>query len=139
MSADLAHLGSIYRNETFNFAAGALTPKLYVWIHDHKTLGKDKLLGEGEIDVCIESISFSYCLRIDSDLATHSTGRRLGSGCLCGTAGQWFSPRTTGVRSERTPRKRHWCFNTKSGDGSHNVVGVPISLQSQRAAAGDGG
>lgn len=38
-------------NETFNFAASSLTPKLYVWIHDHKTLGKDKLLGEGEIDI----------------------------------------------------------------------------------------
>ncbi|KAF8213474.1 C2 domain-containing protein [Mycena galopus ATCC 62051] len=38
-------------NETFNFAAGTLTPKLFVWIHDHKTLGKDKLLGEGEIDI----------------------------------------------------------------------------------------
>ncbi|KAF7339989.1 hypothetical protein MVEN_01916600 [Mycena venus] len=38
-------------NETFNFAASSLTPKLYVWIHDHKTLGKDKLLAEGEIDI----------------------------------------------------------------------------------------
>ncbi|KAJ6574724.1 C2 domain-containing protein [Mycena capillaripes] len=38
-------------NETFNFSAGTFTPKLYVWIHDHKTLGKDKLLGEGEIDI----------------------------------------------------------------------------------------
>ncbi|KAJ7462762.1 C2 domain-containing protein [Mycena galericulata] len=38
-------------NETFQFAAGTFTPKLYIWIHDHKTLGKDKLLGEGEIDI----------------------------------------------------------------------------------------
>ncbi|KAJ7139747.1 C2 domain-containing protein [Mycena epipterygia] len=38
-------------NETFNFSAGSYTPKLYIWIHDHKTLGKDKLLGEGEIDI----------------------------------------------------------------------------------------
>ncbi|KAJ7124724.1 C2 domain-containing protein [Mycena crocata] len=38
-------------NETFNFAAGSFTPKMYIWIHDHKTLGKDKLLGEGEIDI----------------------------------------------------------------------------------------
>ncbi|KAJ7169501.1 C2 domain-containing protein [Mycena filopes] len=38
-------------NESFHFAAGALTPKLFVWVHDHKTLGKDKLLGEGEIDI----------------------------------------------------------------------------------------
>ncbi|KAF7310594.1 hypothetical protein HMN09_00602200 [Mycena chlorophos] len=38
-------------NETFSFVAGAFTPRAYVWIHDHKTLGKDKLLGEGEIDI----------------------------------------------------------------------------------------
>ncbi|KAJ3718444.1 C2 domain-containing protein [Lentinula raphanica] len=38
-------------NESFNFAAGALTPKMYVWIHDHKTLGKDKLLGDAEVDI----------------------------------------------------------------------------------------
>ncbi|KAJ3886025.1 C2 domain-containing protein [Lentinula edodes] len=38
-------------NESFNFAASSLTPKLYVWIHDHKTLGKDKLLGDAEVDI----------------------------------------------------------------------------------------
>jgi hypothetical protein len=40
-----------HRNESFNFSAGALTPKLFVWIWDHRTLGKDRLLGEAEIDV----------------------------------------------------------------------------------------
>ncbi|KAF7320046.1 hypothetical protein MKEN_00788800 [Mycena kentingensis (nom. inval.)] len=38
-------------NESFTFTAGSFTPRLYVWIHDHKTLGKDKLLGEAEIDI----------------------------------------------------------------------------------------
>ncbi|KAF8168240.1 C2 domain-containing protein [Crassisporium funariophilum] len=38
-------------NESFIFAASALTPKMYVWIHDHKTLGKDKEVGEGEVDI----------------------------------------------------------------------------------------
>ncbi|KAF9023422.1 tricalbin [Hymenopellis radicata] len=38
-------------NESFTFAAGPYTPKLFLWIHDHKTLGKDKLLGDGEIDI----------------------------------------------------------------------------------------
>lgn len=38
-------------NETFTLSASALTPKLYVWVHDHKTLGKDKLLGDGEVDI----------------------------------------------------------------------------------------
>ncbi|KAF9535478.1 C2 domain-containing protein [Crepidotus variabilis] len=38
-------------NETFTFGASSMTPKLFVWIHDHKTLGKDKELGEGDIDI----------------------------------------------------------------------------------------
>ncbi|KAH7918365.1 tricalbin, partial [Leucogyrophana mollusca] len=38
-------------NEAFNFAASQYTPKIHVWIHDHKTLGKDKMLGEGEVDI----------------------------------------------------------------------------------------
>ncbi|CAA7258740.1 unnamed protein product [Cyclocybe aegerita] len=38
-------------NESFLFAASTLTPKLYFWIHDHKTLGKDKELAEGEVDI----------------------------------------------------------------------------------------
>ncbi|KAG2350711.1 tricalbin [Suillus weaverae] len=38
-------------NESFNFAASAHIPKLHLWIYDHKTLGKDKLLAEGEVDI----------------------------------------------------------------------------------------
>jgi len=38
-------------NESFSFPAGAMTPKLLVWVYDHKTIGKDKVLGEGEIDI----------------------------------------------------------------------------------------
>ncbi|KAH7915157.1 C2 domain-containing protein [Hygrophoropsis aurantiaca] len=38
-------------NESFNCAAGPFTPKIHVWVYDHKTLGKDKMLGEGEVDV----------------------------------------------------------------------------------------
>lgn len=38
-------------NESFNFGASAHTPKLHLWIYDHKTLGKDKLLAEGEVDI----------------------------------------------------------------------------------------
>lgn len=41
------------RNESFKFAASTLTPKLYIWLHDHKTLGKDKEIGETEVDVCV--------------------------------------------------------------------------------------
>jgi hypothetical protein len=52
------------RNESFTFAAGAFTPKLYAWVHDHKTLGKDKVLGEAEIDVRAFPRSFSYPLTL---------------------------------------------------------------------------
>ncbi|OCH88587.1 tricalbin [Obba rivulosa] len=39
-------------NETFAFsAAPGAQPKLYAWIFDHKTLGKDKQLGSAEIDL----------------------------------------------------------------------------------------
>ncbi|KAG2023600.1 transmembrane protein [Coprinopsis cinerea AmutBmut pab1-1] len=38
-------------NESFKFAASRLTPKLFVTIFDHKTLGKDKELADGEIDI----------------------------------------------------------------------------------------
>lgn len=40
-----------HRDESFLFSASPLTPKLHVWIHDHKTLGKDKEIGEGDVDV----------------------------------------------------------------------------------------
>ncbi|KAF8640747.1 hypothetical protein AX17_000398 [Amanita inopinata Kibby_2008] len=38
-------------NESFNFAAGPLTPRLFAWVHEHRTLGKDKELGDAEIDL----------------------------------------------------------------------------------------
>ncbi|KAG6891051.1 hypothetical protein C0995_014139 [Termitomyces sp. Mi166 len=38
-------------NESFNFSAGPQTAKLYVWIHEHKTIGKDRDLGNGDVDI----------------------------------------------------------------------------------------
>ena len=73
------------RNENFAFPAGPTTPKLYLRVLDHRTLGKDKTVGEAEIDV---SFSFRYllsyimCVIIDqhccvvSDLASHQTETR---------------------------------------------------------------
>lgn len=40
------------RNDTFSFATSPLTSKLFVWVHDHKTLGKDKGIAEGEVEAC---------------------------------------------------------------------------------------
>ncbi|KAI6045089.1 tricalbin [Pisolithus marmoratus] len=38
-------------NETFVFPASPSTSKLYVCVYDHKTLGRDKVLGEGEVEI----------------------------------------------------------------------------------------
>jgi len=49
--------------------------KLRVWIYDHKTLGKDKMLGQGEVDVCLHVLvwyDFSDC-QTCSDLAAHTS------------------------------------------------------------------
>ena len=49
----LSEIGSEYvaRNETFRFAVDQSTSKIHAWIWGHKTLGKDKLLGEADVDV----------------------------------------------------------------------------------------
>ena len=39
------------RNETLAFPAGPSTPKLQAKVYDHKTLGKDKEIGEADVDV----------------------------------------------------------------------------------------
>ncbi|KAF5356241.1 hypothetical protein D9756_004179 [Leucocoprinus leucothites] len=38
-------------NEAFICPASTSTSKIYSWIYDHKTLGKDKELGSGEVDI----------------------------------------------------------------------------------------
>ncbi|RPD58353.1 tricalbin [Lentinus tigrinus ALCF2SS1-6] len=39
-------------NESFAFSAAPATqPKLWAWVYDHKTLGKDKLLGSAEVEI----------------------------------------------------------------------------------------
>jgi len=38
-------------NETFIYDAGPSQPKLYVWVYDHKTFGKDLVLGTGEVEL----------------------------------------------------------------------------------------
>jgi hypothetical protein len=40
-----------HRNENFEFGVGSSTTKLHMSIFDHKTLGKDRPLGEAEVDV----------------------------------------------------------------------------------------
>jgi hypothetical protein len=45
------------RNEAFDFHVGPSTPKLYVSIFDHKTLGKDKALGDADVDVSNKYVS----------------------------------------------------------------------------------
>jgi len=38
-------------NESFSFTVSSLTPKVFVCVHDHKTLGKDKEVAEGEVEI----------------------------------------------------------------------------------------
>lgn len=38
-------------NESFVFAVSTLMPKLFIWVHDHKTIGKDKEIGEGDVEI----------------------------------------------------------------------------------------
>ncbi|KAF5354770.1 hypothetical protein D9756_005742 [Leucocoprinus leucothites] len=38
-------------NESFIFSASTTTTKIYTCVRDHKTLGKDKELGSGEVDI----------------------------------------------------------------------------------------
>lgn len=62
-----------YRNESFTFAATAFTAKLYIWVYDHKTLGKDKVLGEGEIEVRVAPLLeevFPRLIHLHTDLAS---------------------------------------------------------------------
>jgi len=41
----------MYRNESFIFPVSTATTKINLWVYDHKTLGKDKELSSGEVDV----------------------------------------------------------------------------------------
>ena len=46
-----------FRNEQCAFVVTPNQPKIQVWVHDYKAIGRDKLLGAGEIDV---SLSHSW-------------------------------------------------------------------------------
>lgn len=64
-------LSNSNRNETLAFPAGPTTPKLYAKLYDHKTLGKDKQIGEAEVDVRIPLQSNPLChslIRPESNL-----------------------------------------------------------------------
>ena len=55
-----------YRNERFKFSAIPLTAKLLVLVKDHKTLGKDKLLGMAQVDVSSLRVSNHSIVLVDS-------------------------------------------------------------------------
>lgn len=56
-------LMGLCRNESFAFAAAPATqPKMFVWVYDHKTLGKDKLLGSADIDVRLRCPNLATCV-----------------------------------------------------------------------------
>ena len=58
-------LSRLYRRETFCWTpAGPLTPKLFLWLFDHKTIGKDREIGDGEVDV--RALLFSFLVFVTS-------------------------------------------------------------------------
>ena len=63
------------RNEQCAFVVNSNQSKIQVWVHDYKTIGRDKLLGTGEIDV---SLSTSLSLSISH--AVHQIWRHLNPG-----------------------------------------------------------
>ena len=74
------------RNESFEFAVGPSTTRLHILIFDHKTLGRDKSLGEAEVDVSSKP-AFSRLnpyLFPFTDLATPTTDIQRCRQRLCG-------------------------------------------------------
>lgn len=49
---DMSISNRLQRGESFIFTAGPSTTQLHLKVLDHKTLGKDKTLGEADVDVC---------------------------------------------------------------------------------------
>ena len=69
-----------YRNESFIFAASPPTTKVFIWVHDHKTIGKDKELGDAEVEVSHLFLYFwSSCpsLTFIKDLASSQDSRNV--------------------------------------------------------------
>jgi hypothetical protein len=56
-----AHAFAMFRNETLRFTTSGDTNSLSVKVFDHKTLGKDKELGEAVLDVGVTNLSYSEC------------------------------------------------------------------------------
>lgn len=63
-------------NETFDFSVGPATSKLYVSIYDHKTLGRDKSLGEVVVDI------LQYVQPTSNSVADVSVEIKNGSGVM---------------------------------------------------------
>jgi len=57
------------RNEQCAFVVNSTQSKINVWVHDYHTIGRDKLLGAGELDVCISLLSSDCVSCRSSDLA----------------------------------------------------------------------
>jgi hypothetical protein len=51
----------VFRNEQCSFVVNSSQSKIQAWVHDYKTIGRDKLLGAGEIDVGL-SLPSSDCV-----------------------------------------------------------------------------
>ncbi|KAI0318989.1 tricalbin [Amylostereum chailletii] len=107
-------------NETFEFSASAQTPKIYAWIYDHHTIGKDKLLGEAEVDI------WRHIQPIEQSSADVFVEVREGQGIL---------KLRLSFDSDPLPSSRK---STSSG-GDRSVFSSPsrFSIRSRRPGSGD--
>ena len=56
----------------------SLTPNFFVWVHDHRTLGKDKEVADGEVEECFLSLYLSPLLTKSTlDLEPYQAGEHV--------------------------------------------------------------
>jgi len=109
----LLHLIFLFhRDESFLFAASPLTPKLHVWIHDHKTIGKDKEIGEGDVDVSLFFFgsldTIVLFMNSITDLASYQTRGRFVRRSLCRTSTRRHPATAPGIRCRSSPERYEW-------------------------------
>lgn len=127
-----------YRNESFTCAASIFTPKLFVWIHDHKTIGKDKEIGEGEIDVRLRifiNIIISLPFNSSVDLAPYQTGRHLICWRFCGAQARRTLESTPRIRRWFQPQFRQRCSLYSLHHGKAQLVYFSFPFQSTRSSS----
>jgi len=95
-------------NETFDFHVGSSTPKLYVSIFDHKTLGKDKALGDADIDI------WQHVQPVSNSSANVSAEIKNGHGIVTLRLGFSADPAALGRKSNASASEHNGAFTSPS-------------------------